>query len=84
MVTSADRIDTFRRHTASTMTATGAGAMTSRAVALSPPEERINRANTASAPSLRSWVNRMVAATIQPSNAHGSSNADVREMYGRT
>ena len=68
-----------RRHRASRMMATGAGAIMSNAVALRPPEEKIRNAKRARSPRRRSCVNRMVTATSHPNSAHGSNSADVRE-----
>ena len=64
---------------------TGAGAIISSAVALTAPTVHDDeRGEGGVAPAACAWRRATVRPTIQPSPAHGSSIADVRETYGST
>ena len=63
---------------------TGAGAIIIRAVALTAPTVTTTSAHEGGVAPLRAGSRPpTVRPTIQPSPAHGSSIADVRDTYGR-
>ena len=74
----------FRLLQASTNQMTGAGAIMSNAVALSPPEDMMTKPKMAKYLNMGSRMILSVRPMIQGKSAHGSKRAEVREMYGKT